>query len=101
LALKNQGAPIAFAIPNPAFALPWGAAIVSNSRRPNAAMVFMDFMTSLDGQKTITGNGTHGVSALDFPQSVALDQLKLLDFARFTPDVIEGWSKKVEGALLH
>lgn len=58
----EAGAPVEFIIPNPAWSPPIVAYAHSWSKRPNAALVLLNFMASRDGQTAI---GVNGASALD------------------------------------
>jgi iron(III) transport system substrate-binding protein len=51
--LKVKGAPIAWKALNPTFGRPNGVSVVKNAPHPHAALLFVDFMLSLEGQKLI------------------------------------------------
>ena len=50
---KNQGAPVDFLVPKPAWGAPFHDAIVKNSPHPNAAQLLADFMVSPEGQQAL------------------------------------------------
>ena len=93
--LQEQGAPLGWVVPKPAgFANPWLAGALANSKRPNAARVFIDFTLSREGQQALNGNDSaspmSGVGNLD------LSQFRKLEFEKFTPAVVEEWNKKFQ-----
>ncbi|HEY5896396.1 MAG TPA: extracellular solute-binding protein [Burkholderiales bacterium] len=51
--LKTKGAPIAWKALNPTFGRPNGVSVAKQAPRPNAALLFVDFMLSLEGQKLL------------------------------------------------
>jgi iron(III) transport system substrate-binding protein len=51
--LKVKGAPIAWKPLNPTFGRPNGVSVARNAPHPNAALLFVDFMLSLEGQQLI------------------------------------------------
>ena len=71
---KAQGAPVNFALPPQGITVStrWGA-IVKNAPHPNAALVFANFLLSVDAQKLMYTGGFLGYSVL--PQSVMPDSL--------------------------
>lgn len=51
--LKVKGAPIAWKALEPTFGRPNGVSVAKQAPHPNAALLFVDFMLSLEGQKLI------------------------------------------------
>lgn len=92
--LQQQGAPIDFAMPDPGFAIMWGAAALDNSRRPNAARVFLDFLMSPAGQEAINGDGFGAAGREGIPGSLDLTGWEFLDSAKFTPEVMNEMKAK-------
>lgn len=93
--LLDQGAPIAAAIPTPGFAIAWAGGAVAQSRRPNAARVFMDFMMSPAGQEALNGEGRAG-SALGVPGSVDMSGMRVFDSGRFDGEARAEWQRKFD-----
>ena len=55
--IMENGAPVDFVVPNPSFAATYGVAAFSWARRPNAALLFVDYVMSIDGQTAWHGKG--------------------------------------------
>ena len=55
--LQVTGAPISYTVPNPAFGFATYVATVGWSKRPNAGLVFADWLQSRDGQTVWSGTG--------------------------------------------
>lgn len=51
--LKTKGAPIQWKALNPTFGRPNGVSLAKQAPRPHAALLFVDFMLSLEGQKLL------------------------------------------------
>lgn len=51
--LKSKGAPIQWKALNPTFGRPNGVSVAKQAPRPHAALLFADFMLSLEGQKLL------------------------------------------------
>ncbi len=75
-ALVDNGAPIAFNVPDPAFAFANYVAAFRWSKRPNAGLVLLDWLMSRDGQAVWCGTGESAsplkgiAGALQVPGSV-------------------------------
>lgn len=94
--LVAQGAPIAFAFPNPSYANPQAGAVLASSKRPNAALVFMDFAMSPEGQLALNGNQL-GASALPgLEGTLPLENFRILEPSKYPPEVREEWQAKFE-----
>lgn len=72
LALKQQGAPIDYVVPNPTMCGAETAAILKGSKHPNAALVFMNWFYSQAGAKTWAGQA----SASPIPTPGGIDASK-------------------------
>jgi iron(III) transport system substrate-binding protein len=55
--LKQKGAPVEWVAPRPTTANVLPIAVAKNARHPNAAKLFMDYMLSEEGQKTLSAGG--------------------------------------------
>lgn len=55
--LMDQGAPIKYAVPNPARGFSYGVAALRWSKRPNASLVLVDYLMSRSGQQAWNGKG--------------------------------------------
>lgn len=97
LPLMEQGAPIAFLVPNPGMGNLWGMAALSWSRRPNAAMLFADYMMSVEGQTLWHGRGESASPLTGIPGAIPLSTITPYDPAKYPPAVVakyrEAWSR--------
>jgi iron(III) transport system substrate-binding protein len=57
VSLKDKGAPVEFAVPNPVWAAQNMFFIVKSGKHPNAAQVFMNFFASAEGQLAAAKSG--------------------------------------------
>lgn len=55
--LMEQGAPIDYVVPTPSFGVSFGVGALGWAYRPNAALVFLDFLMSPEGQQCWHGGG--------------------------------------------
>ena len=55
--LMEKGAPLDFVVPNPAMGIVYAMAALSWSKRPNAALVLVDYLMSVEGQTVWHGRG--------------------------------------------
>ncbi|GAA1859056.1 extracellular solute-binding protein [Pseudonocardia ailaonensis] len=84
---ERSGAPVGFALPDPAWAAPQVAFGVTWAKHPNAARVLLDFMMSPEGQNALALNG---VSALPGTSGlVPIDKVRISPVAPSTPDAIK------------
>jgi iron(III) transport system substrate-binding protein len=94
--LVKQGAPIAYAYPEPSFAISWAGAVLNSSKRPNAARVFLDFVLTPDGQKALNGDGD-GASALpNIEGTLDISGFRVLQPQKFPKDVRDKWRDEFE-----
>lgn len=94
LPLIEKGAPLKVVVPKPGLGIRFGGAILKRSKRPNAALVLMDYLTSLRGQtawssKTGTASVLPGVP--DVPDAKAINAL---DDAPYTDSVMKAFMEK-------
>jgi iron(III) transport system substrate-binding protein len=86
-AAAASGAPVKFALPDQAWAPPIMTYIPKWSKRPNAAQVVYDFMSSPDGQAAL-GKGSFSPVSNVAVTYAPLDKVTLLNFDRVTQP---GW----------
>lgn len=94
--LVAQGAPISYAFPQPSYANPQAAAVLGSSKRPNAALVFMDFALSPEGQAAINGNHLGASPRPGIEGGLDLANFKILDPTKYPPEVREEWQAKFD-----
>ncbi|MET0888257.1 MAG: substrate-binding domain-containing protein [Mycetocola sp.] len=94
LGLKEQGAPIDYVDPEgTGFANVFIMAATAYSAHPNASRLFVDFVTTFEGQEAFTGGG-FGASAIEGAGTLDLDKFTLYDPTLLTPEVIAEWNAK-------
>ncbi len=84
--LIGQGAPIKVIQPSPAFASADVVAALAHSRRPNAALVFLDYMMSRRGQGIWNGTGETASVLAGIPGSLDARTMQPWDVFRYTPE---------------
>lgn len=95
--LMDQGAPINFVRPIPAFGFEYAAAAFGWSKRPNAALVLMDYLMSADGQTLLYGTGEGASPRPNIPGAMPASEIQVFDASQYTPEVVrnyrEHWNK--------
>lgn len=95
--LHASGAPIDFAYAEPGFAIIHAAAAFSESRRPNAGLVFMDFLMSETGQEAHNGDGQGAAGREGIDGALSMDNYIMFDPVEFgRPEVLAEWDQKFD-----
>jgi len=94
--LIAQGAPMKVVQPNPAFASADVIAAVAHSRRPNAALVFLDYMMSRRGQGIWNGTGETASVIPGIPGSLDAKTMQPWDVFRYTPEFQRDYKLKFD-----
>lgn len=94
----EAGAPVGWALPDPAWGTPWYSHVLSAAPHPNAAQVLADFMVSKAGQVALSKG--YASALPDVPGAVARAQdIPMPDTAALTPDALaafqQQWEQKV------
>lgn len=93
----EQGAPMAYVVPNPGMGNLYGAAALGWSKRPNAALLLTDYIMSADGQAQWHGRGESASPLPGVPGAIPLSTITPYDPAKYPPAVVskyrEYWSK--------
>lgn len=92
--LLDAGAPIKTVVVNPSYGAAYGGGIVAGSKRPNAALVFMDYMMSVRGQGQMVGKGEMASALPNVPGSLDIKAVTLHDDDKYTPDVVNAFKVK-------
>ncbi len=92
--LIESGAPIKTVVVSPSYGAAYGGGIVAGSKRPNAALVFMDYMMSNRGQAQMVGNGEMASALSNVPGSLDLKSVTLHEDEKYTPEVVNAFKAK-------
>jgi len=63
-------------------------------QRPNAALVFMDYMTSARGQTVWAGKGEAASVLPNIPGAMDAGNISFINLSEYTPDVIKAYIAK-------
>lgn len=101
LPLIQQGAPLKIVLPKPSLGIRFGGVVLGGSKRPNAALVLMDYLMSRRGQTTwIAGSGTASVLQ-GIEGSFDARTINALDDAPYTGPVMKAfsdrWNQRLKG----
>lgn len=96
LPLAEKGAPIRMVIPNPALGFAYYAGAVSNSRRPNAAQVLMDYLMSPRGQAAWHSRGESASPLPNIQGSADANAILQMDPRPYSANSVNEYRKKWE-----
>lgn len=95
LALRRDGAPIDYTVPEPALGTAYGAAALRDSPNPNAAQVLLNYLASEEGQRVVHGNDGVSASPLGVEGALAIDAVTVWDSSAWptkrTEDYVRRW----------
>jgi iron(III) transport system substrate-binding protein len=95
--LKDQGAPVDWAVPaSGGYGNPWVGAVLDSAKRPNAARVFLDFTLCPDGQAALNGGEASASPLPGVPGTLDLSHFTILDPERINADVVNEWLVKFD-----
>lgn len=89
--LIQQGAPLRIVFPKPTFGNQYAAAVLKSARRPNAALVFMDYMMSVRGQSIWHGGGDSASVLPNIPGSLDAKSINPYNPAAYPPEVVNAF----------
>lgn len=92
--LIASGAPIKTVVVNPSYGAAYGGGVVAGSKRPNAALVFMDYMMSVRGQTQMAWKGEMASALPNVPGSLDIRSVVLHDDDKYTPAVVNAFKVK-------
>lgn len=92
--LIAQGAPLRIVIPEPNLATSYVATAFTWAKRPNAALVFMDYIMSRQGQTTWHGKGETASPLPGIPGSLNPAAINVFDPTPFPPDAAKTYREK-------
>ncbi len=84
--LMEQGAPIAMVVPAKGMGIHYGAAALGWSKRPNASLVFLDYLMSAEGQALWHGTGDSASPLRGIAGALDADAIEPFDPAAFPPE---------------
>ena len=85
--LREAGAPIDFFVPSPGLGIRYALAAFAWGRHPNAALVFMDYVMSRDGQTAWHSNGETASPLVNIPGSLLASSIEPFDPNLYPPEV--------------
>jgi len=94
--LIAQGAPMKVVQPNPAFASVDVLAALAHSKRPNAALVFLDYIMSRRGQGAWNGSAETASVIAGIPGSLDAKTMQPWDVFRYTPEFQKNYRVKFD-----
>jgi iron(III) transport system substrate-binding protein len=92
--LMDQGAPINFVRPIPAFGFEYAAAAFGWSKRPNAALVLMAYLMSVEGQTLLYGTGEGASPRPNIAGSMPASEIQVFDAAQYSPEVVRAYRER-------
>lgn len=92
--LKERGAPIDYTYLTPGFSFEHGGAALKNSEHPNAAVLFMNWFMSEEGQTAYNGDGLGSAGREGIEGTLATNNDTLLDSTKYPPQEIAKWERK-------
>ena len=92
----RQGAPVKMVVPSPSVGTAYAGVVVAWAKRPNAALVYMDFMMSPPGQSSWAGSG-EVASPLGVPGSLDAKSVNYLDPSKFGGEVTKAFEARFRG----
>ena len=87
--LAEKGAPIKTFVPSPNVATSNVAAAFGWAKRPNAGLVFLDYIMSPRGQTVLHGSGTSASPLPGIPGAMSAANINTVDIRSFTPDFVK------------
>jgi iron(III) transport system substrate-binding protein len=94
LYLQERGAPIDYTYLTPGFSFEHGGAALKNSEHPNAAVLFMNWFMSEEGQTAYNGQGQGSSGREGVEGALSTDGDTLLDSTKYPPEEVAKWEAK-------
>lgn len=95
--LVKQGAPMKVVVPQPAWATRYVSGVLGWAKRPNAALVLMDYLMSRRGQTTWNGNDDSASPLPNIPGSLNVTLVPAFDPAQWPPERVSAYRAKWTG----
>jgi iron(III) transport system substrate-binding protein len=97
LDLQEAGAPLDYKYVNPGFAFEHAGAALTTSAHPNAALLFLNWFMSQEGQQAYNGDGLGGAGRDDVDGALNVEGYTMLEAGKYSPDVVDEWKRKFHG----
>ncbi len=95
--LIEKGAPVDFVVPNPAMGIVYAMAALNWSKRPNAAMVLIDWLMSVEGQTIWHGRSEAASPLPGIPGSLQASTMTPWPLDSFNADVVRKYREHWTG----
>lgn len=92
--LMDAGAPMDFVVPNPSFASSYGISALPWAKRPNAGLVFVDYVMSVEGQTAWHGTGESASALKGIPGSMQAAALTPFDPEAYPAEVVKKYNDR-------
>lgn len=92
--LVLSAAPIKLVVPTPVVATTHVGGILGWAAHPNAAQVYMDYIMSVRGQTTWSGDGDSASALPNIPGALDNTGYQPLDLSPYTPEVVKAYTAK-------
>ena len=92
--LVAQGAPVKMVVPNPSFGIRYTGAVFSWAKRPNAALVLLDYLMTPRGQSAWHGRGDSASPLPNIAGAMDIRTVTPYDPTPYTNDVVTTYAKK-------
>lgn len=92
--LIERGAPIKMVLPSPSFGISYVGGVLSAGRRQNAALFFMDYLTSPRGQTAWSGKGETASPLPAIPGSLDAKSINTYDARPYTAEAVNAYKER-------
>ena len=93
----KSGAPARIVMPTPTFANQYNGGVIATSKRPNAALVLLDFLMSRDGQEAWSGDGASASPLAGVPNALEAKNVRPVDLVPYTPERNKEFKARFDG----
>lgn len=92
----KAGAPVKIIMPTPTFANQYNGAVMSWSKRPNAAQVLINYLMSRDGQEAWSGDGGSASPLPNIPNALDARPMRAVDLVPYTPEITKAFKVRFD-----
>lgn len=94
--MQEAGAPIEIVVPRKSMGLRFGGGVLGWSRRPNAGLVFLDYLMSRRGQAAWCGKAHSASPLAGISEPLDAASINAYEAARFTPETMREYRSRWE-----